>query len=159
MAEPPAWVEPTRFGNLGDAIDRTGDPDAPAMIISAAKGAAHLFIPRIRSVRRRSRARVATGLEPGEWVAILSANRAEFLASVLVAMRPGLVAVPVNWKLLPATVTAILDDCAARLLLCDKPRRPLCPPGLRCVTFGASPPRRRHRLGSLLWRSRQHTSR
>jgi acyl-CoA synthetase (AMP-forming)/AMP-acid ligase II len=78
----------------------------------------------------------AKRLGPGERVAILSANRAEFLASVYGAMQAGLVAVPVNWKLPPATVAAILDDCEAGLVLCDLQCRPLCPPGVRHITFG-----------------------
>ncbi|MDB5853406.1 MAG: putative acid CoA ligase [Herminiimonas sp.] len=73
------------------------------------------------------------GLGRGDAVALLSANRAEFLVAYLGAMRAGLVAVPVNHKLAPETIEFILSDCGAKFAFVDAQRASLVPGGLASV--------------------------
>ena len=62
---------------------------------------------------------LARDLRRGDRVAVLAANRAEYLVAVLGIMQAGLVAVPVNIRLPRATVEHVLRDSGARLALCD----------------------------------------
>jgi acyl-CoA synthetase (AMP-forming)/AMP-acid ligase II len=83
-----------------------------------------------------ARALLSRGLARGERVAILSANRAEYLAAVFGVMRAGLIAVPVNFKFPRETIHFIVKDSGADFLFCDTARRADCPDGVPAITFG-----------------------
>jgi long-chain acyl-CoA synthetase len=131
-----------RFTNLGDLIGRDrdlgktavvdlGGEEVPRAVSYASLDAMANGVA--RALARRPFAR-------GERVAILSANRAEYLAAYYGIMRAGLVAVPVNFKFPRPTINFILRDADARLVFCDLPRRADVPADIPVVHFGDEGP-------------------
>src|SRR5258706_15991620 len=127
----------TAFTNLGDLIPRDRDLGKIAIIDLGGKLAREVSYGQLDAMANGvARALSARGLARGERVAILSANRAEYLAAYYGIMRAGLVAVPVNFKFPRQTIHFILRDSGAKFMFCDPPRAPDCPPELACVQFG-----------------------
>ena len=127
--------------NLGNFIDRSGDPDR-VLFTEPAFGDA----PRITTragfdalCDATARGLIARGLHRGDRVAILSANRVEYLAVFMGAMRAGLVPAPINHKLPSAGATQVVQDAGARIVLHDGARAALLDraalPGVQFVDF------------------------
>ncbi len=127
-----------RFTNLGDLIRRDLDPDKAAIVDLGGETPPREFTYRRMDEMARgvARALLARGLTRGDRIAILSANRAEYLAAVFGIMRAGLVSVPVNFKFPRETTDFIIKDSGAKFVFCDGPRRSDCPQDLPAVTFG-----------------------
>jgi long-chain acyl-CoA synthetase len=67
-------------------------------------------------VNRTARALTAAGLEPGDSIAIVAPNCAEYLAITLAGLTAGLYVVPVNWHLAVAETAFVLADSGAKAL-------------------------------------------
>ncbi|GBU17405.1 MULTISPECIES: class I adenylate-forming enzyme family protein [Methylobacterium] len=115
--------------NLGDLVDRSGDPDRPLILGlpgADAIGASPTVMTRAgldALADAAARGFLKHGLARGDRVAVLAANRPDSIAVMLGAMRAGIVPVPVNYRFPPATIAAVIADSGARLVLCDGPRR------------------------------------
>ncbi|MFZ0764589.1 MAG: class I adenylate-forming enzyme family protein, partial [Bradyrhizobium sp.] len=124
------------FSNLGALTSEDGDPDKAA-IIDLGTGEARRFsyLDFETQADAVARALAGRGLARGERVAILSANRFEYLTTVHGIMRAGLVAVPVNFKFPPATIDYIVHDSDAKLVFCDAQRLDRAPKDLPRICF------------------------
>jgi long-chain acyl-CoA synthetase len=124
------------FFNLGALTSKDGDPDKIAIIDLGTRQERRFsyrdFETQADAV---ARALAARGLARGDRVAILSANRFEYLTTVHGIMRAGLIAVPVNFKFPPATIDYIVHDSGARLVICDAPRLNSAPKDLPRICF------------------------
>ena len=70
-------------------------------------------------VARQVAALNTLGLVPGERLAVLSRNRAEYVAPYFAAARLGAVLVPLNWRLTGAELAGILADAQPRLIVSE----------------------------------------
>ncbi len=131
-------LQETDFHNLGDLVRRDRDLSKIAVIDLGGETSPREFSYAQLDAMANGVARALgrRGLARGDRVAILSANRAEYLAAYYGIMRAGLVAVPVNFKFPRATIHFILQDSGAKLLFCDQARLADCPDGLPVVGFG-----------------------
>jgi len=136
-------TDAARFHNLGDLICRDQDLHKVAVVDLGGESAPRefTFADLDEAANGVARALVAQGLSQGDRVAILSANRFEYLAAYYGTMRAGLVSVPVNYKFPRQLIHYILKDCGAKLVFCDSARAADCPDELKQVEFGASGPR------------------
>src|SRR5688572_6132926 len=125
--------------NLGDLTPDHVDPNKAAIIDLGGENPPRQFSFRQIDEMSRAVARAlsARNFDRGDRIAILSANRAEYLAAIFGIMRAGLVAVPVSFKFPRATIRFIIEDSGAKLVFADRARRADCPP-LPVVEFGGT---------------------
>lgn len=123
--------------NLGDLKDPATPGDRVALIDQkeweAPRTLTHAELD--AACNAAARGFVQYGLERGQAIAILSANRSEFLIAYFGAMRAGLVAVPVNYRFPRRIIEHIMGDADVKLALCDEASRCELPVGLPCVSF------------------------
>jgi acyl-CoA synthetase (AMP-forming)/AMP-acid ligase II len=126
------------FQNLGDLIDRSRDVSKLAIVdLGGEEGPAEYTFAELDGMTMGvARALAKRGFARGDRIAILSANRTEYLAAYYAIMRAGLVAVPVNYRFPRKTIHLILENAGAKLVFCDQASRDNCPENLAAVVFG-----------------------
>jgi long-chain acyl-CoA synthetase len=91
-------------------------PHAPAVIAETGE---RTFEQLNANANRLARALAARGLKPGDAVALMCGNRAEFAEVTTACLRSGLHYTPINWHLTADEAAYIIRDCAAKALIAD----------------------------------------
>jgi acyl-CoA synthetase (AMP-forming)/AMP-acid ligase II len=132
----------SHFTNLGDLIRRDRDLDKITIIdLGGGEAPREISYAQLDAMANGvARALARRGFARGDRIAILSVNRAEYLAAYYGIMRAGMVAVPVNFKFPRQTIHFILADAGAKLVFCDLPRCPDVPADIPSVHFGDTGP-------------------
>jgi acyl-CoA synthetase (AMP-forming)/AMP-acid ligase II len=126
------------FKNLGDLIPRDRELSKLAVIDLGGEEvpSEYSFAELDGMAMAVARGVSKHGFVRGDRIAILSANRVEYLAAYYGIMRAGFVAVPVNYRFPKKTIEFIIKDSGARGVFCDRAARENCPDGVPTVCFG-----------------------
>ncbi|WP_082675767.1 AMP-binding protein [Aureimonas ureilytica] len=80
----------------------------------------------------------ALGLRPGDRLAAIARNSADLAIALKACLRSGVIFTPLNWRLAPAELDAILADCTPALILTDGAAVGFTPPeGAGVLEVGA----------------------
>ncbi len=104
--------------NVAHLFERTArrDPEAPAVALGRSVLLDYAALA-LRAARLAGALRDRLRLGAGDRVALIAANRAEYLEALLGTWWAGLAAVPINAKLHPQELAFVLGDAGARLCL------------------------------------------
>ncbi len=137
MTLPPGFTHLELSRLVRNAATRV--PDKDALVCGKRKLSYRQLIA--RSNRVANAVRGSLQIEPGQRVALVTANRLEYFELVLGLADIGAVAVTVNPGSSVAELNGILADCSARLVVIDPALKTLCEAvaaaGLPCITFGS----------------------
>lgn len=113
--------------------NRARRPGAPAVVDHAGRLTHQQLTERAWAV---ANGLLASGVQPGQTVAILCGNGIFSAESILGAMAAGAIAVPLNWRWSRSELEHGLSDCAAAVVLAD---REFAPAVQEVVAGGAAP--------------------
>jgi fatty-acyl-CoA synthase len=100
-------------------LHAAGQPQRTACV-ELATGRAWTYAELDDDIARCVSALRTRGLEPGDRIAVLARNSVWLLILQQALMRIGAIFVPLNWRLAPAEIEALLADCAPGLLVVDE---------------------------------------
>ncbi|MBT5107244.1 MAG: acyl--CoA ligase [Rhodospirillaceae bacterium] len=123
--------------NLGDLIDPVADMDKTALIDlkDPEDPREYSFRDIDAAANAVARGLVKRGFQRGDRIAILSANRMEFMTAYFGTMKAGLVSVPVNFKFPNDTIEFILRDADIKFVFTDAQQAAKVPAGYEAVSF------------------------
>lgn len=127
----------SRFVNLGDIIRRDLDQKKIGLIdLGGEDGPRGYSYTEIDEKSNAvARGLLQRGFKQGMRIAILSANRAEFVFCHFGIMRAGLVSVPINFKFPSALIHFVIEDADVELVFCDAARANDVPEHLPKIVF------------------------
>jgi len=130
----------SRFVNLGDIIQRDLDQNKVGLIDLGGESGPRSYSYSEIDEKSNAVARglLQRGFKRGTRIAILSANRAEFIFCHFGIMRAGLVSVPLNFKFPPALIDFVIEDADVELVFCDAARANDVPKHLPKIVFNSA---------------------